>query len=175
MTRLWETGIGTVTTLRRVADDVARRSADLQLVGRQTASAGKSARWAVVRRSAMRATAALEPTRRLAVRLARNLEAFAAELLSFSERPDFAGDPTLQLGPLDRLVQPLEHAVTAALAGHRFTADLERAQGAIVEFRAADHGPVASVVRRPLHRMVEELAAFAEPRPSTGLTRTCAC
>jgi hypothetical protein len=39
----------------------------------------------------------------------------------------------------------------------------ERAQAAIVEFRAADHGPVASVVRRPLHRMVEELAAFAEP------------
>jgi hypothetical protein len=41
--------------------------------------------------------------------------------------------------------------------------DREQPVRAIVEFRAADHGPVASVVRRPRHRMVEELAAFAEP------------
>ena len=94
--------------------------------------------------------------------MARNLEAFAAELLTFSERPGFAGDPMLRLDLLDGLVQPLEQAMTAALAGRRFTADLERVQAAIVEFRAADHGPIASVVRRPLHRMVEELAAFAE-------------
>ena len=52
--------------------------------------------------------------------------------------------------------------MTAALAGHRFTADLERVQGAIVEFRARTTGR-SPVVRRPLHRMVEELAAFAEP------------
>lgn len=211
-TRLWETGLGTATTLllapflfpanpltaaraeldrvatgladalrtsaalagqaddedrravlRRAADDIAGLSGDLQLLGPQIASARKSARWAVVRRSAMRATAELEPTRRLAVRLARNLEVFAAELLTFSARPDFGADPTSRPDLLDRLVQPLERAMTAAVAGRPYAADLGRAQAAIAEFRASEHGPAASVVRRPLHRMVEELAAFAQP------------
>jgi hypothetical protein len=147
------------TALRRVSDDIAGLSGDLQLLGPQIASAGKSARWAVVRRSAMRATAELEPTRLLAVGLARNLEVFAAELLTFSERADFADEPTLRTDLLDRLVQPLERAMTAALAGRPHTDDLERARAAIAEFRVADHGPIGSVVRRPLHRMVEQLAA----------------
>jgi hypothetical protein len=51
--------------------------------------------------------------------------------------------------------------MTAALAGRRYDEDLSRAQGAIAEFRASDHDPIASVVRRPLHRMVEDLGAFA--------------
>jgi uncharacterized membrane protein YgaE (UPF0421/DUF939 family) len=149
------------TVLRRISDDIAGLSASLQLLGSQIASAGKSARWAVVRRSAMRATAGLEPTRQLAVSLARNLEVFAAELLTFNERPGFADEPTLRTDLLDRLVQPLERAMSAALAGRSSPEDLERARTAIVEFRAADHGPIGSVVRRPLHRMVEDLAAFA--------------
>ena len=68
------------TVLRDVADDIAGLSAGLQVLGPQIASASKSARCAIVRRSTMRATPALEPTRRPA----RNLEIFAAELLTFS-------------------------------------------------------------------------------------------
>jgi len=149
------------TVLRDIADDIAGLSTDLRVLGPQLASASKSAKWAVVRRSAMRATAALEPTRRLAILLARNLEIFVAELLTFSERPGFADDPTLRMDLLDRLVQPLERAMGAALDGRPHTEDLDRARVAIAEFRVADHAPVASVVRRPLHRMVEDLADFA--------------
>ena len=149
--------------LHRVSDDIAGLSADLKLLGTQLASAARSARWIIVRRSAMRATAALEPTRRLAVRLARNLDVFATELVTFSARPEYAGDPSLRLDLLDRVVQPLERAMTAALAGRPYTEDLERAQAARAEFVATDHGHVGSILRRPLHRMIEELAAFAQP------------
>jgi hypothetical protein len=140
--------------LRRVGDDLAALSADLQLLGPQIASAAKSARWAVVRRSAMRATAELEPSRALAVRLARHLEVYAAEVLTFSERPGYAG---LRADSLGRLVEPLEGAITAALAGRPYDAALEDARAAVDVFRAEPHTPVESVVRRPLHRMVEEL------------------
>ena len=51
--------------------------------------------------------------------------------------------------------------MVAALSGRPFGDDLARARAAIEEARAADHTPVASVLRRPLHRMVEELEAFA--------------
>ena len=66
---------------RRVTDGLAGLSADLQLLGPQIVSAGKAARWAVVRRSAD-------------------------------------------------------------------------------EFRATDHTGVASVVRRPLHLMVDDLVSW---------------
>jgi hypothetical protein len=148
--------------LQRVADDIAALSADLQLLGPQIASAGKAARWAVVRRSAMHATAELEPTRKLAVRLARHLEAYVAEVLTFSVRPEFADDPTLRLDLLTRLVEPLERAVTAALTGQPYAEDLDRARTVVAEYHDIHHSRMASVVRRPLHRMVEELTAFAE-------------
>jgi hypothetical protein len=205
VTRLWETGLGTVVTLvlapflfpanpltavrgelarvaagltdalrtsaalaqqaddgqraaalQRVVDDIAGLSAGLQVLGPQIASAGKAARWAVVRRSAMRATAELEPTRRLAVRLARNVEVFTAELLAFGARPDVT---TAAVVGLDRLVAPLGAAMTAALTGRPFAAELAAARAVVDEFRASEHTPAASVVRRPLHRMVEELEA----------------
>jgi Fusaric acid resistance protein-like len=209
VTRLWETGLGTVITLalapflfpanpltaargelarvaagladalrtstalvepaddgdrravlQRVADDIAGLSADLQRLGPQIASAGKATRWAIVRRSAMRATAELEPTRALAVRLSRDLEVFAAEVSTFSARPAFGHDPMLRPDLLEPLVEPLERAVTAALTGRPYAEDLECAQAAVERFRGVDHSGMASVVRRPLHRMVDDLAAF---------------
>jgi hypothetical protein len=36
----------------------------------------------------------------------------------------------------------------------------DRARAAIAEYLTADHGPVAAIVRRPLHRMVQELTDF---------------
>ncbi len=147
--------------LRRVVDDLATLTAALRVLGTQIGTAKRSARWAVVRRSAMRATGELEPTRRLAVRLTRNLEAFADEARTLSGRQGFGRDATLRSDQLGRLVEPLESCVVAALSGRPFGDDLVRARAAIDEARAADHTPVASVLRRPLHRMVEELEAFA--------------
>jgi hypothetical protein len=188
VTRLWETGLGTVVTLalapflfpanpltaargalarvaagladalrtstalvehaddgdrravlQRVTDDIAGLCADLQRLGPQIASAGKATRWAIVRRSAMRATAELEPTRQLAVRLARDLEVFAAEISTFSTRPAFGDDPMLRFDLLQPLVEPLERAVTAALTGQPYAEDLDRARAAVERFRGVDH------------------------------------
>ena len=50
--------------------------------------------------------------------------------------------------------------MTAALAGRPCTEDLDRAGAAIAGYLRADHGPVAAIMRRPLHRMVEELTDF---------------
>ena len=79
--------------LRRVVDDLATLTAALRVLGTQIGTAKRSARWAVVRRSAMRATGELEPTRRLAVRLTRNLEAFADEATTLSGRRASTGTP----------------------------------------------------------------------------------
>jgi len=141
--RLWETGIGTATTLvlapllfpanpfmqaraelqdvtrglvaalrsstaltGRPGNDAAEQSillgiidqlvglqTTLQLLAKQLAAARKSARWTVLRRSAMHAAADLETTRCLASRLATHLENFAEEVTTFG------GQPTIHLGP----------------------------------------------------------------------------
>jgi hypothetical protein len=128
----------------------------------QIASAAKATRWAIVRRSAMRATAELEPTRALAVRLARDLEIFAAEVSTFSARPTFGDDPMLRAGP----PRATGRAVGAggsppALTGQPYAEDLERAQAAVEQFPR--RGPTAVWPRWCAGRctaMVDDLAAF---------------
>jgi hypothetical protein len=44
--------------------------------------------------------------------------------------------------------------------GQPYAEDLDRARAAVERFRGVDHSAMASVVRRPLHRMVDDLAAF---------------
>jgi hypothetical protein len=44
--------------------------------------------------------------------------------------------------------------------GQPYAEDLDRARAAVERFRGVDHSAIASVVRRPLHRMVDDLAAF---------------
>ena len=66
----------------------------------------------------------------------------------------------LRLEFLEPLVEPLERAVIAALTGRPYAEDLERARAAVEQFRGVDHSGMASVVRRPLHRMVDDLTAF---------------
>jgi len=144
-----------------VVDDLAGATATLQRLGTQIGTARTSARWAVLRRSAMHAAAELEPSRRLALRLTRHVEAFVEEATWFSGHPDFVRDATLRSERLDDLVRPLESCLSAALSGHPFADDLARARTAIADFRADDHSRVASVLRRPLHRMVEDLETFA--------------
>ena len=54
-------------------------------------------------------------------------------------------------------------ALRWASKGHRViigSRSIERAQAAVEQFRGVDHSGMASVVRRPLHRMVDDLAAF---------------
>jgi hypothetical protein len=109
----------------------------------------------------MRAVADLEPTRRLAVRLGRHLEAFADEAITLGDRPDFRRDATLRTDRLQRLVDPLASCVGAALTGRPFAEDLGRARAAVDEVRAADRTPLGAILRRPLHGMVEDLQAFA--------------
>jgi hypothetical protein len=89
-------------------------------------------------------------------------------------RPDFRRDLTLRPDQLHGLVQPLASCISGALLGRPFTDDLDRARAAVTDFRTLDHTRVASVLRRPLHRMVQDLQDFAraEPgstRPQTGL------
>ena len=79
---------------------------------------------------------------------------------TFSTRPAFGDDPMLRFDLLQPLVEPLERAVTAALTGQPYAEDLDRARAAVERFRGVDHSAMASVVRRPLHRMVDDLAAF---------------
>lgn len=148
------------TVLRRVLEDLVVLNTTLQQLGTQIATARKSARWTILRRSAMRATGDLEPTRQLALRLARHAENFVEEAMAFDAHPDVGRDPTLRADQLDRLVQPLESCLVAALAARPFADDLDRACAAVEDFRTQEHSRVASVLRRPLHRMVEDLAAF---------------
>lgn len=115
----------------------------------------------------MRAAAALEPTRRLAVRLTRHVEAFVEEAVWIGGHPDFGRDTTLRFERSTDLVQPLELCVSAALSGRPFADDLAHARAAIVDLRAHDHSRVASVLRRPLHRVTEDLAAFADAEPTS--------
>lgn len=147
--------------LRTVVDQLAELGAGLQVLGSQMRTARKSARWTLVRRSEMRAVADLEPTRRLAVRLGRHLEAFADEAITLGDRPDFRRDATLRTDRLQRLVDPLASCVGAALTGRPFAEDLGRARAAVDEVRAADRTPLGAILRRPLHGMVEDLQAFA--------------
>lgn len=149
------------SALGAIAADLTQLSADLQILGTRIGVARRSARWTVVRRSAMRATGGLGRTQRLAVRLARHLRAFATEAITLSDRPDIGRDITLRSEHLSRVVRPLESCVTAALTGRPFGDDLERACTAIDDARAQDHTHVSAVLRRPLHSMVEDLQAFA--------------
>jgi hypothetical protein len=70
---------------------------------------------------------------------------------------------------LARLVEPLQTSLTAALSGQPFMADLNRARTAIEDYRAEDHSGVTSVIRRPLHRMVEDLEQVTHSVPGSSI------
>jgi len=152
-----------------IIDQLVGLQTTLQLLAKQLAADRKSARWTVLRRSAMHAAADLETTRCLASRLATHLENFAEEVTTFGGHPQFTSDPTLQPAHLARLVEPLQTSLTAALSGQPFMADLNRARTAIEDYRAEDHSGVAWVIRRPLHRMVEDLEQVSHSVPGSSI------
>ena len=47
-------------------------------------------------------------------------------------------------------------------------ADLNQARTAIEDYRSEDHSGVASVIRRPLHRMVEDLEQVTHSVPGSS-------
>ncbi|ACV77398.1 hypothetical protein Namu_0989 [Nakamurella multipartita DSM 44233] len=136
----------------------------------QITSAARSAGWSVLRRGALREVGRLEPTRQLAARSAVNIQAFAEEVMTFAERFDFDQDAQLRPDSLRELTEPLAQALDDALAGREYAAALARARAARQAFVAGEHTRVASITRRPLNRILEDLerAGTAEPPGSAG-------
>ena len=127
----------------------------------QIATAQKSARWSLLRRRELRAVAGLDDTTVLAQQLSLDSRAFAEESITFALRaPQYASDPHLRPDRLERVSEPLIEAIPAALEGAPFEAAVARATAAVAEFHSSEHSHLASVVRRPLHRMVEDLQSF---------------
>lgn len=142
----------------------------IRIMQAQIASAGRSAGWSVLRRSALREVGRLEPTRELATRSAANIQAFAEEVMTFAERFDFDQDRQLRPDSLQELTEPLAQCLGDALAGRDYSAPLARARAARQAFVAGEHTRVASITRRPLNRILEDLerAGTAGPAGSAG-------
>ena len=211
LTRLWETGVGTLVTalltpflfpadprnaarreLTRIADTLTAALRESTLIagtgsrssgkrmremvavverldgaqGRirtlqtQIAAAARSASWSVLRRGALREVGTLGPTRELAARTAVHIQTFAEDAVAFAERTEFAEDAQLRHESLTELTEPLAEAIDAALAGRPHEGALGRAQIARSAFIASEHSRVASVTRRPLNRIIEDLERF---------------
>ncbi len=136
-------------------------AANVDRLRRQIATAQKSARWSLLRRRELRAVAGLDDTTVLAQHLSLDSRAFAEESITFALRaPQYASDPHLRPDRLERVSEPLIEAIPAALEGAPFEAAVARATAAVAEFHSSEHSHLASVVRRPLHRMVEDLQSF---------------
>ncbi len=151
--------------IRRFVDVVGRQdavAAGVRVLAGQIATARSSARWSVLRRRELRAVADLDTTRELIERLSLDLRSFAEESMTFAGRAGYTTDPQLSRPELDRIAEPLAHAIPLALSGRSFETVLRDAHLAIEEFRFTEHSHLASVVRRPLHRMVEKLERFAD-------------
>ena len=147
-----------MVTVTEQLDDAAAHARTLNA---QIVSAGKSAPWSVLRRGALREVGRLGPVQQLAERTATNIQSFADEAIAFAEREEFATDEQLRFDSLAELAQPLADAIDAALTGRPFADELARAGAARRAFVASEHTPVASVTRRPLTRILEDLERFA--------------
>lgn len=131
--------------------------ASIGMLAGHIAAARKSAPWTMLWRRQMRRVAELGPMRELAVGLAADLRSFVEESMAFAARAEYATDPDLRHDRLTAVGQPLAVAMRAALRGEPFRAEIEQAHAAVRAFATAEHSHVASVVRRPLHRMVDLL------------------
>jgi uncharacterized membrane protein YccC len=158
--------------IRGLVDVVGRQdctAAGVRALAGQIATARSSARWSVLRRRELRAVADLDATRGLIEQLSFDVRSFAEDSMTFAGRAGYATDPQLSRPELDRIAEPLAHAMPLALTGRAFEAVLRDAHLAIQEFRVTEHSHLASVVRRPLHRMVEQLERFADAADSEGM------
>lgn len=149
-----------MVTVTEQLDDAAAHARTLRT---QIASAAKSAPWSVLRRGALRQVGRLGPVQDLAARTATNIQSFADEAIAFAEREEYAKDAQLRIEALAEFAEPLADAVDAALNGGPFARELNRAQAARRAFIASEHTTVASVTRRPLTRILEDLERFATP------------
>lgn len=145
-----------VTVTERLDDAAAHaRTLDAQIT-----SAAKSAPWSVLRRGALREVGRLGPIQELAGRTANNIQSFADEAIAFAEREEYAKDAQLRQESLTELTEPLAEAIDAALRGRPVGDAVARARAAHDAFRVSEHTTVASVTRRPLNRILEDLERF---------------
>lgn len=150
-----------VRQLVGLAERLDGSEAALRTLATQIGTAGRTAKWSVLRRRELRAVTALEPVRELAARTAANIQAFAEEAVAFAERSEFAQDTQLRHDALIEMAEPVAMAIDGALAGRSIDAELVRAREAWDAFVVSEHTRVASVVRRPLTRILEDLERFA--------------
>lgn len=147
-----------MVTVTEQLDDAAAHARALDA---QIASAAKSAPWSVLRRGALREVGRLRPVQEFAGRTATNIQSFAEEAIAFAEREEYAMDAQLRFDALAEMAEPLADAIDAALTDRPFTEDLARARAARQAFIASEHTTIASVTRRPLTRILEDLERFA--------------
>ncbi|WP_395729660.1 hypothetical protein [Nakamurella sp.] len=145
----------------RVAERLDGASAHARTLEAQITSATKSAPWSVLRRGALREVGRLGPSRELASRTAANIRSFADEAIAFAEREEYAKDAQLRADALAEMTEPLADAIGSALTGQGFDDDLVRARAARQAFIVSEHSTIASVTRRPLNRILEDLERFA--------------
>ena len=115
----------------------------------------------MLRRGALREVGRLGPSRELASRTAANIRSFADEAIAFAEREEYAKDAQLRADALAEMAEPLADAIGSALTGQGFDDDLVRARAARQAFIVSEHSTIASVTRRPLNRILEDLERFA--------------
>lgn len=158
------TDLTTAQRMRRMVavteqlDEAASHARTLQA---RIASAAKSAPWSLLRRGPLRTVGRLGPVQELAARTATNIASFADEAIAFAEREEYARDAQLRFDALTEMAEPLADAIAAALTGRPFDGELARAQSARKTFAASEHTRIASVTRRPLTRILEDLERFA--------------
>ena len=146
-----------MVTVTEALDGAAAQARTLEL---QIASAAKSAPWSILRRSALREVGRLGPARELAARTATNIQSFADEVNALAEREEYAKDPHLRVETLAEMTEPLADAIGAALTERPYDQDLALAGAARQAFRTSVHTAIASVTRRPLTRILEDLQRF---------------
>jgi uncharacterized membrane protein YgaE (UPF0421/DUF939 family) len=144
-----------------VTEQLDGAAAHTRTLEAQIASAAKSAPWSVLRRSALREVGRLGPLAELAARTATNIQSFADEAITFAEREEYSNDAQLSLGALTDMAEPLAGAIDDALNGRPVDAALAQARSARQSFIASEHTRIASVTRRPLNRILEDLERFA--------------
>lgn len=74
---------------------------------------------------------------------------------------EYAKDAQLRADAHTEMAEPLADAIGAALTGRDVDDDVVRARAARQAFIVSEHSTIASVTRRPLNRILEDLERFA--------------
>jgi uncharacterized membrane protein YccC len=131
----------------------------------ELAAARRSLRVNPLRRGDRPAVEALAPGVAAAPGAARWVRLFAEEMIDFAGRGDVAAHRDRGQPALEAIGRSLRLAVDEALAARDPERHLDAAYDALVAYAASDPGRFAAVMRRPLHRLHDELRATSTPAP----------